>query len=38
MMSVNPSVFANNGNGSQPEIAIVGAGGLRTAHRLLMWL
>lgn len=40
MMSANPLAFANNGNGgSQPSIAIVGAGagGLRTAHRLMQY-
>ena len=41
LMSVNPKAFANNGNGNgnQPDIAIVGAGagGLRTAHRLMQY-
>ncbi|MDH3534574.1 MAG: FAD-dependent oxidoreductase [Gammaproteobacteria bacterium] len=41
MMSVNPLAFATHGGGShaQPEIAIVGAGagGLRTAHRLMQY-
>jgi len=41
MMSVNPLAFAGHSNGhtSQPEIAIVGAGagGLRTAHRLMQY-
>ncbi|MDH3762101.1 MAG: FAD-dependent oxidoreductase [Gammaproteobacteria bacterium] len=41
MMSVNPLVMAGHSNGhtSQPEIAIVGAGagGLRTAHRLMQY-
>ena len=41
MMSASPMAFANNhnGNNSQPDIAIVGAGagGLRTAHRLMQY-
>jgi monoamine oxidase len=41
MMSVNPLAFAghSNGHSSQPKIAIIGAGagGLRTAHRLMQY-
>jgi monoamine oxidase len=41
MMSASPMAFANNhnGNNNQPDIAIVGAGagGLRTAHRLMQY-
>lgn len=41
LLSASPSALANNGGGNnnQPEIAIVGAGagGLRTAHRLMQY-
>ena len=42
LLSANSLAFANNGNGNggnQPSIAIVGAGagGLRTAHRLMQY-